>query len=83
MFRNVTNREKFLAIATISVALLALVYNFIIDPIIGQWSELDKKINKSPYLDNIMTKCYKLLNSSDKIIKNNAKKFIKLYNSFI
>ncbi len=44
MFRNVTKREKLLATATISVALAALAYNFIIDPVIGQWNELDKKI---------------------------------------
>lgn len=44
MFRNVTKREKLLAISTISVALIAIVYNFVIEPIINQWNTLDKKI---------------------------------------
>lgn len=44
MFKNVTKREKLLAAVTISVAVTAFAYNFIIDPIIGQWSDLDKKI---------------------------------------
>ncbi|MDD5680595.1 MAG: GspMb/PilO family protein [Candidatus Omnitrophica bacterium] len=44
MIRNITKREKILAAFTVSVTLIALVYNFIIDPIISQWNALDKKI---------------------------------------
>src|SRR3989338_2092602 len=69
MFRNVTNREKFLAIATISVALLALVYNFIIDPIIGQWSELDKKIKDK---EVVVKKYSRILRDKETIEKRRA-----------
>jgi hypothetical protein len=44
MLRNITKRERMLAAATVSIAIVAIVYNFIIDPVIGQWNDLDKKI---------------------------------------
>lgn len=44
MFRNITTREKMLAASTISIALVAVAYNFIIEPIVGQWNGLDRRI---------------------------------------
>lgn len=44
MFRNITKRERLLAVSTISVAAIAVIYNFVIDPIAGQWNALDRKI---------------------------------------
>lgn len=44
MLRNVTKRERLLVAGTISVALLAVAYNFVIEPVIGQWNSLDRKI---------------------------------------
>ena len=69
MFHNVTKREKFLAIAAVSVALVAIVYNFIIDPIIGQWSELDKKIKDK---EAVVKKYSRILRDKEAIEKRKA-----------
>lgn len=44
MLRNITKRERLLAGATVSIAVAALAYNFIMDPVIRQWNSLDGKI---------------------------------------
>lgn len=44
MLRNITKRERLLAGATVSITIAAIAYNFIIDPVIGRWNDLDKKI---------------------------------------
>ncbi|MFH0840247.1 MAG: hypothetical protein V1883_04445 [Candidatus Omnitrophota bacterium] len=66
MFRNITKRERFLALATISAALAALVYNFVIEPIAGQWSELDRKIRDK---EVVLRKYSRILRDKDNIEK--------------
>jgi len=64
MFRNITKRERILAIATVSVAVVAIVYNFIIEPIIGQWNALDKKIRDK---EIVLKKHSRILRDKDNI----------------
>lgn len=70
MFRNITKREKTLAAFTISAVLIAVVYNFIIEPIIGQWNTLDKKIRDK---EVVFTKYSRILSDKDNIEKLRAK----------
>ena len=64
MFRNITKRERTFAIATVSVAVVAIVYNFIIEPIIGQWNVLDKKIKDK---EIVLKKHSRILRDKDNI----------------
>ncbi len=44
MLNNITGREKILAIITIGAVFAALVYNFLIEPLVGRWNTLEKEI---------------------------------------
>jgi hypothetical protein len=44
LIKNLTKREKYIAAATIIVAAAAILYVFILEPISGRWSGLDKGI---------------------------------------
>jgi Type II secretion system (T2SS), protein M subtype b len=75
MFRNVTKREKLLAVSTISVAVIAVVYNFIIDPIIGQWNSMDKKIRSKEITLEKYARILRDKNSIEKLRGRYAKYF--------
>lgn len=66
MFRNISQREKMLSAAVISAALLAVIYNFIVEPAAGQWSALDQKIRDK---ENILRKYSRILRDKDNIEK--------------
>ena len=70
MFRNIKKREKLLAVATISVALIAVIYNFIIEPVIGRWNTIDKKITDK---EIILEKYSRILRDKNTIEKLRAK----------
>jgi len=67
MLGNITSREKFLGFATIGIALLALAYNFAIEPLIGQWNALEGEIREKEIL---LTKHNRVANNKEAIEKS-------------
>ena len=50
MLNNITKREKFLVVLTAAAALVALAYNFVIEPLANRWSGLEKEIREKEAL---------------------------------
>lgn len=69
MFRNITKRERLLAAAAVSAALAAVIYNFVIEPVIGSWGELDRKIRDK---EIVLRKYARILRDKDDIEKERA-----------
>ena len=44
LIENLTKRERYIALAAISIALTALIYNFVIEPIAKRWIHLNDEI---------------------------------------
>ncbi len=46
MLTAITKREKMLATLTVSITVIALIYNFIIEPLAKRWNSLDEEIRE-------------------------------------
>lgn len=66
MFENIRKREKILSVVTIGVALIALTYNFVIEPLAKRWNTLKSGIRDKEIL---LTKHSRILRSKDEIEK--------------
>ena len=66
MLNNITGREKTLAIATIVVVLAALVYNFVIEPLVVRWNNLEEDIRDK---EALLRKHNRILRSKEIIEK--------------
>lgn len=66
MLENITKREKMLGAVTIVAALMALTYNFIIEPLAKQWNTLEEEIRDKEVL---LTKHNRILRDKDEIQK--------------
>lgn len=45
LIKNLSKRERFIAVSAVSFVALAALYNFIIDPVISRWQDLNDRIN--------------------------------------
>ena len=50
MLGNITKKEKTLGIIVVCVALTALVYNFLVEPLIQRWNDLAEEIRSKGML---------------------------------
>ena len=64
MLRDITHREKTLAVVTITIVLLALLYNFIMEPLARRWNTLDKEMRDK---EELLTKHSRILRSKREI----------------
>jgi hypothetical protein len=77
MLENITSRERLLGVATIAVALLALTYNFIVEPLIKQWNTLGEEIRKKKLL---LTKHNRILRDKE-IIEKLYSEYMKYFHA--
>jgi len=63
---NLSNREKYISIATIGIIALALAYSFLIEPLFKKWHSFNNKIIKN---EIALKKGLKLLENRNDIIK--------------
>jgi hypothetical protein len=66
MFKNISRREKFLGSGTIGITLIALAYNFVMEPIVKRWDVLDSEVRSKEVL---LTKNTRILRNKDVIEK--------------
>ncbi|MBL7071960.1 MAG: hypothetical protein ISS26_07330 [Candidatus Omnitrophica bacterium] len=66
MIKNISKREKWFGAATLGIALAALAYNMIMEPLTGMWKSLDDSIRQREIL---LTKHSRILRNGEKISK--------------
>lgn len=64
MLENITKRERYLGLLTVSIAIIALIYNFVIEPLVKQWNALNEEIRDKEVL---LTKHTRISRSKDAI----------------
>lgn len=64
MWENITGREKFLGGITIGAALIALIYNFVIEPLTERWNLLEREIRGK---EALLTKHTRILRDKEGI----------------
>lgn len=68
MLKNISKREKLLAVTTIGIALIAFVYNIIIEPLANYWKYLDNEMKEK---EMVLAKHTRILRDKDNIKKLN------------
>jgi len=69
MLKNITKREKFIGIITISVVFVAIIYNFAIEPLIEQWNTLGEEIRAK---ESLLRKNNRILRDKDNIERTHS-----------
>ena len=64
MLKDITKRERMLGVLTVSIALIALAYNFIIEPLVKRWNTLDEDIQEK---SGLLVKHSRILRNKEEI----------------
>ena len=70
MLKNIAKREKILGIITIGVVLAALMYNFVVEPLVKRWNALEKGVSDK---EALLRKHNRILRNKEIIEKSHSK----------